>query len=132
MPSDSERRARGLETITAITGVSPEALHDSLKDIAPDLSSWLVSFAYGEVLSRPGLDRRSRQFATVAALTALGHAPAQLKTHIGGALNVGCKPAEVVEVILQMALYAGFPAALNALGVAREVFRERGVSPLSD
>ncbi|HEY3203217.1 MAG TPA: carboxymuconolactone decarboxylase family protein, partial [Thermoanaerobaculia bacterium] len=51
----------------------------------------------------------------------------QLKVHIHGALNVGCKPSEIVEVILQMAVYAGFPAAINALNAAREVFRERGV-----
>ncbi|RPJ15059.1 MAG: carboxymuconolactone decarboxylase family protein [Deltaproteobacteria bacterium] len=50
-----------------------------------------------------------------------------LKVHIHGALNLGCQPSEVVEVILQMVVYAGFPAAINALNVAREVFKERGV-----
>ena len=79
-------------------------------------------------MSRPGLDLRSRQFATVAALTAMGTAAPQLKVHIAGALNVGCRPAEIVEVILQMAVFAGFPAAINALNLAREVFRERGVA----
>jgi 4-carboxymuconolactone decarboxylase len=76
-------------------------------------------------MSRPGLDLRSRQFATIAALTALGNAQPQLKVHITGALNVGCTPQEIVEVILQMAVFAGFPAAINALTVAREVFASR-------
>jgi 4-carboxymuconolactone decarboxylase len=80
-----------------------------------------VEFAYGDVMARPGLDRRSRQLATIAALTALGNAQPQLKVHIQGALNAGCKPQEIVEVILQMAVFAGFPAAINALNVAREV-----------
>ncbi len=47
------------------------------------------------------------------------------RVHIGGALNVGCKPQEIIEVILQMAVFAGFPAAINALNVAREVFKAR-------
>ena len=98
---------------------------ESLRDIAPDFADWIVDFSYGDVMTRPGLDRRSRQFATIAALTALGNAAPQLKVHIGGALNVGCKPQEIIEVILQMAVFAGFPAAINALNVAREVFNEQ-------
>lgn len=122
--TDSQRRQRGLETLAAITGVSGEAVIAGFADIAPDLAEWAVSFGYGEVLSRPGLDKRSRQFATIAALTAMGNAPAQLKVHIQGALNVGCTQTEIVEVILQMALYAGFPCAINALNVAREAFKQ--------
>ena len=58
----------------------------------------------------------------VAALTALGNASPQLKVHIAAALHVGCTREEIVEVIMQMAVYAGFPAALNGLFAAREVF----------
>jgi len=71
--------------------------------------------------------------ATVAALTALtaltamGSCLPQLNVHINGALNVGCKPQEVTEVIIQMAVYAGFPAALNAMQIAKEVFIERAI-----
>jgi 4-carboxymuconolactone decarboxylase len=71
------------------------------------------------------LDLKSRQIATVAALTSLGNAQPQLKVHIHGALNVGCTREEVVEVIIQMAVYAGFPAALNGISIAKEVFKER-------
>ena len=78
------------------------------------------------IYSRPGLDLKSREVAAVAALTALGNAAPQLKVHIQGALNVGCTEQEVVEVIMQMAVYAGFPAALNGLFAAKEVFAEKG------
>ena len=118
----------GAATLAAVTGGTGTAVVDGLKDIAPDLADWIVSFSYGDVLSRPGLDLRSRQFATIAALTAMGNAAPQLKVHINGALNVGCLPSEIVEVILQMTVFAGFPAAINALNVAREVFKERNVS----
>lgn len=122
------RRELGQSTLQAITGGSGASVVESLRDMAPDFAGWILDFAYGDVMARPGLDRRTRQFATVAALTALGTARPQLKVHLNGALNVGCKPAEIVEVMLQMAVYAGFPSTINGLEVAREVFQERGVS----
>jgi 4-carboxymuconolactone decarboxylase len=120
-----DRHTRGVRALEEITGETGESVVASLRDIAPDLARWIVDFSYGDVMARPGLDRRSRQFATIAALTALGNAQPQLKVHIAGALNVGCKPHEIVEVIMQMAVFAGFPAAINALNVAREVFQAR-------
>jgi 4-carboxymuconolactone decarboxylase len=96
----------------------------SVRELAPDLADWVIDFAYGDVASRQAIDRRTRQLATVAGLTALGHAQPQLKVHILGALNVGCRPAEIVEVILQMTPFVGFPATLNALATAREAFAE--------
>lgn len=128
MTRNTERHERGLATLAAVTGTTGAAVVESLKDIAPDFADWIIAFGYGDVLSRPGLDRRTRQFITIAALTTMGTAVDPLKVHIQGALNVGCEPAEIVEVILQMALYAGFPAALGALEAARAVFKERGVS----
>ena len=128
MTTENNRYALGESTLAAITGGTGTAVVDSLKDIAPDLAEWIISFSYGDVMARPGLDKRSRQFATIAALTAMGTATPQLKVHVHGALNVGCQPSEIVEVILQMAVYAGFPAAINGLNVVREVFQERGVT----
>jgi 4-carboxymuconolactone decarboxylase len=121
------RQKLGEETLSAITGGTGAAVVEGLKDIAPDLAEWIIAFSYGDVMSRPGLDKRSRQFSTIAALTAMGTATPQLKVHIHGALNVGCTPAEIVEVILQMAVYSGFPSVINGLNVAREVFKERNV-----
>jgi len=77
------------------------------------------------------LDLKSREIATVAALTAMGTALPQLKVHVHGALNVDCSPQEIIEVMIQMAVYAGFPAALNGLFVAKEVFDERNLKASS-
>ena len=119
-----DRRTRGLRALTEITGASGEAVVAELRDVAPDLADWIIDFSYGDVMARPGLDRRTRQLATVAALAALGNAAPQLAVHIRGALRVGCRPQEIVEVIMQIAVYAGFPAAINALNVAREALAD--------
>jgi 4-carboxymuconolactone decarboxylase len=123
----SNNHARGMTTLDIITGGDTQRRLDALTDIAPELGEWITDFAYGDVVSRPGLDLRSRELATVAALTALGNAQPQLKAHIGGALNAGCTPQEILEVIMQMAVYAGFPASLNGISAAREVFSARGI-----
>jgi 4-carboxymuconolactone decarboxylase len=131
MSKKESRHDIGETMLGKITGGTGNSVVESLKDIAPDLAEWIISFSYGDVLSRPGLDLRSREFATVAALTAMGTAAPQLRVHIHGALNVGCKPSEVVEVILQMAVFSGFPSTINALNIAREVFKERSVGPVT-
>jgi len=70
---------------------------------------------------------RGREIATIAALTAMGNAAPQLKVHIEAGLNVGLSREEITEIIMQMAVYAGFPAALNGLFAAKDVFTARGV-----
>lgn len=117
-----DRYQRGLEKLREIDGDVGERVVASLADIAPDFARYLIEFPFGDIYSRPGLDLRSREIAVVAALTAMGNAAPQLKVHIEAALNVGVTREEVVEVIMQMSVYAGFPAALNGLAAAREVF----------
>lgn len=121
----TDRYARGWAKLREIDGQAGERVVESLADIAPDFARYLIEFPFGDIYSRPQLDLKSREIAVVAALTALGNAAPQLKVHIHGALNVGCSREEVVETIMQMAVYAGFPAALNGLFAAREVFAER-------
>jgi 4-carboxymuconolactone decarboxylase len=123
-----DRYQRGWEKLKEVDGEAGERVIDSLKDIAPDFARYLIEFPFGDIYSRPGLDLKSREIAVVAALTALGNATPQLKVHIHGALNVGCSRQEIVEVVIQMAVYAGFPAALNGLFAAKEVFKERNAS----
>ena len=128
--NDHERFARGSRRLAEVDGEGGQQVIEALKDVAPDLARYVIEFGFGDVYSRPGLDLRTRELATVAGLAALGHAQPQLKVHVNGALNVGCSPAEVVEVIIQMALYAGFPAALNAAFTAKQVFAERSLLPV--
>lgn len=120
----TERYKRGWQKLQEIDGEAGERVIESLKDIAPDFARYLIEFPFGDIYRRPGLDLKSREIATVAALTALGNAAPQLKVHIQAALNVGCSRREVVETIMQMAVYAGFPAALNGLFAAKEVFQD--------
>jgi 4-carboxymuconolactone decarboxylase len=116
---------RGLLVLEALDREQGARILASLDEIAPDFGRLLVEFAFGDICARPGLDLKARELATVAALTALGTAPAQLRVHIGAALNLGWSREELTELIMQMAVYAGFPAALNGLAAAKEVFAAR-------
>jgi 4-carboxymuconolactone decarboxylase len=120
--TDSTRYTRGLARLHEIDGNAGQKVVDSLRDIAPDFGRYIVEFPFGDIYDRPGLDLRSREIATIAALAALGNATPQLKVHIEAGLNVGLSRTEITEVLMQMAVYAGFPAALNGLFAAREVF----------
>jgi 4-carboxymuconolactone decarboxylase len=122
---DNTRFERGLKNLAAIDGEAGRRVVDSLKDLAPDFARYMVEFGFGDIYNRPGLDLKSREIATLAALTALGNARPQLEVHLHAALNVGLTRTEVVEVLMQMAVYAGFPAALNGLFAAQHVFAER-------
>ncbi|HKC58005.1 MAG TPA: carboxymuconolactone decarboxylase family protein [Vicinamibacterales bacterium] len=188
MSPGGDRHETGLRALEALGGPDAAAPILAAADIAPDLVRFAIDFAFGEVLSRPGLDVRTRELCTVAALSVLGHAAPQLKWHAEAALHVGAQQAEVDEmrriarvylrpdgggvtgqgpldpvtrelaavalltaigtqpaalkhhlraalaagatraqvvlVLEQMAIYAGFPAALNGVAAAREVFAE--------
>lgn len=126
MTTDNRYEA-GLAKLTEIDGEAGHKVIDSLKDICPDLAKYIIEYPFGDIYRREGLDLRTRELATVAALTALGHCQPQLEVHVNGALNVGCDPQEIIETVLQMSVYAGFPAALNGMSVARKVFDERGL-----
>src|SRR5207253_3110759 len=103
-----------------VDDVAGERVIAALADVAPDLGRYIIEFGFGDIYSRPGLSLPQRELATVAALTALGHAQLQLRVHLAAALNVGLSRNEIIETILQVALYAGFPAALNAVFTAKE------------
>jgi 4-carboxymuconolactone decarboxylase len=123
------RRVRGEETLAKISGAEGRKVVEAVRRVSPELGDWIVDFAYGDVFSRPGVALCTRELATVAALTAMGNAQPQLKVHVEGALNVGCKPEEITEIIMQMAVYSGFPSALNGIMAAKEVFDKRGIKP---
>lgn len=117
---------QGLALLQQLEGCEHPTLFKALAPLAPDLATLAVSFVYGQLYTRPQLTLAQRQLVTVAALAALGNARPQLQFHIGGALNVGCSPHEIVELMLHLVVYAGFPAGLNGLFAAQEVFQARG------
>ncbi|WIY00205.1 carboxymuconolactone decarboxylase family protein [Amycolatopsis mongoliensis] len=120
-----DRYERGLAAMKAVDGEAGEKVVAALADIAPDLATSIIEFTFGELYTRPGLSLRHREIVTVAACVALGTALPQLKVHIHGLLNVGGSEQDVIETILHLAFYCGFPAALNAIAAAREVFAQR-------
>jgi 4-carboxymuconolactone decarboxylase len=122
MKEENERYQRGLAKLAEMDPQVAQRVSDSLADIAPDFARYVVEFPFGDIFSRPGLDLRTRELITVAALTAMGHASPQLKGHIQLASQAGCTRQEIIETIIQMSVYAGFPAALNGLFAAKEVF----------
>ncbi len=123
------RLERGRRALAEIDGEAGTRVIDALADIAPDFATYILEFPFGDIYSRPGLGLREREIASIAAMAAMGTAPAQLKVHIAAGLNVGLSREEIVEILMQMAVYAGFPAALNGLFAAKEVFAD---APPSD
>jgi 4-carboxymuconolactone decarboxylase len=125
MPPEESRYDRGLGSMRAIFGPEIDSALQGLAATSPDLARCLVEFPFGDIYPRPGLDVKTREMLTVAALTVLGYPQPELREHIRGALNVGSTRDEILEIILQMAVYAGFPAALEAVKTAAAVFGEK-------
>ena len=105
------RYARGRDRLREIDGAAGEQIVDGLGD----LGRYIVEFAFGDVYSRPGLSLRDRELSTVAMLAALGAREPQLDVHLQAALHVGITLDELREVLIHVAPYAGFPAAINAM-----------------
>ena len=111
------RHERGSKLLGEVDGAMGREIVESLGD----LGRLIVDFAFGEVYDRPGLSLRDRELITVAMLAAMGAREAQLDVHLRGALNVGVTREELVEALMQVAVYAGVPAAVGALRVAADV-----------
>lgn len=127
LPDDGNARyVRGLARLSQVDGLAGQRVIDALQGVAPALADYTIAFPFGEVYQDEVLTLKEREIATIAALAALGYATPQLKVHLHGALNVGCSREEVIAILTQMAVYAGFPAAINAVLAAKEVFAERG------
>lgn len=95
----------------------------SMDDFSREFQQMVTGFAWGEVWTRPGLDRKTRSLLNLAMLTALGRGQ-EFKGHVRGALNNGCSRDEIKEVLMQAAVYCGMPAGVEGFRLAREVFAE--------
>lgn len=124
---DVERRELGWTLLKQITGDKGEATIDELRKFSPDLCELIISFAYGDIYSRPGLDLKMRMIVTLTTLITQGGCDKELEVHVGSALNVGLEAKEIVEVMLHCIPYIGFPKVMNAIHVARKVFEGRGI-----
>ena len=99
----------------------------SLQDISPDLGKFIVEFAFGDIYTRQALNLQERELVTISSLLTAGSCEPQLEVHINGSLNVGIAPQKVIETFLQCIPYTGFPKVLNAVTVAKKVFKERNI-----
>lgn len=120
-----DRYERGLERLDEITQGQGQAVAEALSRTSPDLTRYIIEYGYGEVFCRPGLTDKQRELAVISALAAMGYPAPELRVHIHAALNVGASREEVVETMIVMSVYAGFPASIHGVKAAEAVFAER-------
>ena len=109
--SEESRYQRGRKRLSEIDGTTGEGIVDTLGD----LGRYIVEFAFGDVYGRPGLSLRDRELITVAMLAAIGRCEPQLDVHLQAAVNLGVSTDELRELMIHVAPYAGFPAAINGM-----------------
>jgi len=117
---------KGIEIRKKLSGKRFGKASSALAELAPDLEDMLNEVVFGRVWGRPGLELKMRSAITIASLMSLQRLP-QLKTHIANGLNAGLTKAEIVEILIHVAFYAGVPTAVNAFQLAKEVFAEEGI-----
>jgi 4-carboxymuconolactone decarboxylase len=108
-------------------GGEPAEVAAAMEKSQPEIAGDVIDFALGEVWSDPALDRKTRSLQVVAMLAAIGRIRGPLTSHINGALNHGASPEQVIQTLRMVAVYAGFPAALEAWPVMEKVFEQRGI-----
>ncbi|WP_310723402.1 carboxymuconolactone decarboxylase family protein [Streptomyces sp. N2A] len=127
-----DRYGYGMKVLEQVDGEAGQRIVDSLADTSPELGHQVVAWAFGDMYSRPELPSRERQLVTLGVLTALGGCEIELEVHINAALNVGLTATEVSEALLHSAVYCGMPRSINATLVAKKVFAERDLLPLTN
>lgn len=121
----SERYMRGIEIAERLAAEKLEEFTTSrVAELAPDFARMAIEFPLGDLYARDRLDLRSREIAAISSLATLGNAGPQLRIHIRAATTVGVSKAEIIEILMQTAVYAGFPAALNALACCHDLLTE--------
>ncbi|MFM5024097.1 carboxymuconolactone decarboxylase family protein [Aeromonas caviae] len=120
--SHTDRRERAFALLARLDPQAPTRVAASLDALSPELAELVLGFAFADVLARPGIDLCTREMLTVATLMGMGTAPGQLEFHIRAALNVGVSRETIIEILLQVAVYAGVPACMNGISAARSAF----------
>ena len=120
---DSDRIRKGEERLKQLNYAN--SIGPKLAEVSPELNRYRKEFAFGDVHSREGLSMRDHELVILSGLCALGYAQEELKSHINLGLNAGLSRQEILEIFIQLAVYAGFPAAVNATFIAKDVFDAR-------
>jgi 4-carboxymuconolactone decarboxylase len=120
----NERYMRGIDVLQELaSGPLEEFLTSRVAEVAPDFARMAIEFPFGDLYARDGLDLQSREIVAIAALASLGQAK-QLRLHVAAALQLGLSRAAIVEILMQSAVYGGFPAALNALAECHDLLTD--------
>ncbi len=123
--SGESARERGERLLRHVDGDKvADNLLRAYEDVAPDFTRYLVEFAFGEIYARPG-DLRHRELIAISSLATMGGCDPQLETHVHGAFNAGLTEAEIVEAVMTLIPYIGFPRALNAMAIVKRVVEKR-------
>jgi 4-carboxymuconolactone decarboxylase len=121
----SDRYRRGLDVAERLAADKlAHFVKSGVAEVAPDFARMVIEFAFGDIYSRDALDLRSRELIAIAVLAASGKAGPQLRVHVESAASAGITKPEIIEVLMQIALYAGFPAALNALAECHDLLTD--------
>jgi 4-carboxymuconolactone decarboxylase len=123
---DDARHAAGLEALGRLAGLAPTTVPAAVEPLG-DVGRFAVDYLFGQIWSRPQLPPRDRSLITLTALVTLGKV-AELEIHVPGALRNGLRREQIEEVILQLTLYAGYPAAVEAIRATRRIFAEQDES----
>jgi len=121
----SERYMRGIEIAEQLAADKlDEFLTSRVAELAPDFARMAIEFPLGDIYARDGLDFRSRELVAISSLATLGDTGPHLRIHIRAALRMGITKAEIIEILMQTAIYAGFPVALNALSSCHDMLTD--------
>jgi 4-carboxymuconolactone decarboxylase len=121
----SERYRRGIDIAERLAADKlAHFVESGVAEVAPDFARMTIEFAFGDLYSRDALDIRTRELIAIAVLAASGSAGPQLRIHVESAASNGINKVEIVETLMQTALYAGFPAALNALADCHDLLTD--------
>ena len=125
--NDGARLAKGRHWFDEVYGAGrSEGLVAMQTGLAQDLARFGIEFNFGDIYSRPGLSLAQRELLSLASLVTIGGLEPQLRGHTRGAINVGCTPTEILETVIHVVQYAGFPKALNAIRVVTDQLTELG------
>lgn len=121
-----DRYRRGIEILMHMSPEKMDLVTNRLAEVAPDFARMIVEYAFGDIFSRDSLDLRTRELIAISVLAARGDSPAQLRAHVASAVKFEVARPEIVEAMMQVSIYSGFPVVINALTACHDLLTEPG------
>lgn len=113
---------KGMDLLNKLHGGhTGEATINAFKDVCPKMAELTIESVFGDIMLREGLDLKTRELSIVSSLVTLGHSLPQVRAHVEAALNAGATKIEIIEILLQLGFYAGFPACINAMLAVKDL-----------